>query len=213
MDLDFRDDSISLVSGVYSREGVAYARVSTLLDTRWPFTGSGTSASDLGTRMHAAIDAHLGAPQTRPWQTPELRHFGRFLSDHPELACIGHEFPVYDIALRVAGTCDALFYDTTTSNMVLVDWKRTRGLYPTSAERYQMQLSIYAHLIKVRYRVDIDSAMLVLLHPDNDTYKAIVVPLLDPIDFMHDALSAIDLPTTPLPTANIGPETGRVGAQ
>jgi hypothetical protein len=208
MDLDFRDDSICLRQGVYWREGVSYARVSTLLDTRWPFTGGQSTASDLGTRMHAAIDAYLAAPTEIAWQTSELGHFGQFVRDHPELVCIGHEFPVFDPLLRVAGTCDALFYDTITSNMILVDWKRTRGLYPSSAERYQMQLSIYANLIKGRYCVDIDSAMLVLLHPDNDTYKAIVVPLLAPVDFMRDALATIGLPMPPLPTSSTEPETG-----
>lgn len=194
MDLALHDDSIRLVDGAYVRCGVSYVRVSSLLSVRWPFQGTGTVHSQLGTDMHAAIDDYLGSG-VRVLDTPELSYLYSFLDDNPALRCVGHEFPVFSIAACVAGTCDALFYDMESSEFILVDWKRSRALFPSSAERYQMQLSIYKALIMERYRVNVDRAMLVLLHPDNDGYRAIVVPLVDPSKFMRDSLAAIGLPT------------------
>lgn len=71
--------------------------------------------------------------------------------------------------------------------MVLVDWKRCRALYPTAAEHYQLQLSLYRDIIKESSGIVVNRLLLVLLHPDNDDYRLLDVPYTDTTTLLESA--------------------------
>jgi hypothetical protein len=93
---------------------------------------------------------------------------------------------VSDTAWRIAGTVDALFLHRTSGRRMLVDWKRTKCLWPESAETYQLQLSIYAAIL-ARNAQPVDVMALALFHPANASFEWVVVPPIDVTFYTHNA--------------------------
>ena len=192
----------------YMIRGIACARVTHVIaqfrpsETIYP---PSTAAAD-GTAMHARIEAMLKGDTAAPFPLKSQaspRPPGRSLNPAaltpPQVqACIDtHINPaewrldaaercVSDTAWRIAGTVDALFLHRTSGKRMLVDWKRTKGLWPESAEIYQLQLNIYAAIL-ARNAEPVDVMALALFHPSNTAFKWVVVPAINVDLYTHNA--------------------------
>lgn len=166
----------------YIRAGRSYERVSTVLNANgFAYTGpvaASTVARDRGTALHEDIASFFAQTPSVPGRDMHLFH--AFLRDKPHYRMDMFETPVFSDTYGVAGTLDALFYDTERNVHVLVDWKRAKYLYHESAQRYQMQLSMYSLFLLEDRGITVSDMYLVLLHSDNATYKMEQVPYLDP---------------------------------
>ncbi len=105
------------------------------------------AAGDLGTEVHAAIEAHtLGKPMP-PWSPvvkPYMGGFEAFLKDF-EPVFTATEASVYNRSQRYAGTLDAIATLTlplyTEAKSYIVDAKTGKGIYPEIG----MQLAAYRY--------------------------------------------------------------------
>lgn len=151
--------------------------------------------ADRGTRMHKDIENFLkGIPFQEEYK--ELSMFMRFYNE----CIIPQALKFYDaekiIELKqhnIAGTVDALF-QKANGDFVMVDWKRSKHLildgYPkkygfgrglsvlshldnSSYYKYEMQQSFYKYILEKDYKMRISSMILVVLHPEYDTYYPI----------------------------------------
>lgn len=203
----------------YVIRGIACARVTHVIaqfrpsETVYP---PSTAAAD-GTAMHAKIEAMLKGDTTTPFPLKsQVRLRTPAAADtHPApqvQACINtHINPaewrldaaercVSDTAWRIAGTVDALFLHRTSGKRMLVDWKRTKGLWPESAEIYQLQLNIYAAIL-ARSAEPVDVMALALFHPSNAAFKWVVVPAINVDLYTHNAHTLSPPPSSPPPSS------------
>ena len=149
----------------YSRNGRLFGQVSQVLNLDFPYTGpttGSTEARDKGTALHAMIDCRLTTGMKSGH--PEMAQFEAFLADHPFLTAVMHERPIFSETHGIAGTPDAIFYCAETDRYVLADWKRIRGLYPSSAVRYQMQLNLYKQFVLEDLGMKIDDMVHILFY-------------------------------------------------
>ncbi len=155
------------------------------------------AAAQLGTDMHAAIEAYyMGEPLA---QMDTSRLFQAFAADH-QLSPYRTEWAVYDEPSRVAGTID--FLDCTDGRYTMYDWKRSEkivdptgrvdkvnnygkhGFAPiahlddTSFWHYALQQSMYRYILEKNYGIEVDECNLVVLHPSYTRYFLIPVPYL-----------------------------------
>lgn len=153
---------------------------------------NGDRAAAEGQDLHERIEAHLnGRPVTR--EDPAFQFFLRFLDDHPELQPLRTEWRIYDEALMVAGTVDALFRRDDGA-LVMVDWKRTKALKKenpwqtglgalrhlpdTNYYRYALQQNVYREILRRRYDLRVDEMNLLVLYPGNPSYQMHDVPAM-----------------------------------
>ena len=171
----------------YTIDGVQHARVSYVISQLHPsshvFPKTAAAAAALGTAMHASIHAMLlGATDDFPLKAQALAALSTVLRGATLVAA---EHLVANRDARIAGTIDALFR-RPNGNLVLVDWKRTRALFPAAAETYQLQLSLYAALLAAA-GLPVAEHMLILLHPDNATFRHVPVPPVDVSVYLANA--------------------------
>lgn len=176
----------------YVIRGLHYARVSYVIsqlhpsETVYPVATSGVSAAMLGTIMHKNIEDYMNGNKASQFELkPQLE---QFIAAHitGKWRLFSSEERIWDAEMRIAGTVDALFVNDKTLQFMIVDWKRTRGLYPDSAIQYQLQLNIYKQIL-ARMGRDVVSMGLVILHPDNTTFKWVDVPDIDVSKFVDNA--------------------------
>lgn len=81
----------------------------------------------LGTEMHDSAERKLNG---LPYQdkTKEMWMLENFLRDHPHLEIYRTESYVHDVARRICGSADALFFNHLTGRYLLVDFKRCREI-------------------------------------------------------------------------------------
>ncbi len=94
-----------------------------------PYTRT-ARAADLGTRIHAAVEAHSTGKPMPAWQDDEkarMGHFLQFLEDYrPEF--IASEATVYNRRQGYAGTFDGIA--VIDGRALMLDMKTGRGIYP-----------------------------------------------------------------------------------
>lgn len=180
------------VGNYYTIDELQYVRVSHVIsELTVPSSGlfkPGSSARDLGTQMHRDIERYLCGEIDRPFELKP--QFLRFLNTHIDPVWRFHasEQLVFNTHARIAGTVDALFVNKTTGKFMIVDWKRTRGLYAESMLKYQLQLNLYRHIIGA---TRVDMLALVILHPDNTDFHFVEVPFMDVSFYMDNAINFI----------------------
>lgn len=138
-----------------------------------------------GTRMHAAIEAHLkGEPVS---DHDEVLRFVDAIHPSQLGNVVTTEWAIYDEEWGIAGTLDALFRKGDW--FLLADWKRSKiknanrwesALNPISHlqscnyEKYSLQLSLYRLILERKYQMPMGPfhPTIVQLHPEAD-FKAI----------------------------------------
>ena len=162
----------------------------------------GKASRDLGTLMHARIEAHyLGHEHDA--DTLNDRTFGMFLDfhrNHP-LTPYRTEWVIFDEDHSLAGTLDFLAVNPDGS-FEIYDWKRStkvvgengmpipdkygkRAFAPishvadTTFNHYALQLSIYRYILATKYGIVAREAHLGVFHPDMRRYHVVDVPYLE----------------------------------
>jgi hypothetical protein len=126
-----------------------------------------------GTTVHALIEDHIRYGKTPVPSHPHAKEFYngymRFRQDNTHLVNWHAEIRVYWARGRFRGTIDALAFDTTKKEWIVVDWKRVKAIYTTSFEldvkgygpmskypdcnhiHYSLQTGLYAYVISKFY--------------------------------------------------------------
>lgn len=149
-------------------------------------------AASQGTQMHKNIEDFYNDLSVNDY-SKEFKMFLDFHEDHRNLKPFRTEWCVYDENLKLAGSIDMVFENN--GSLIICDWKRSReiresnryegGLYPLSHLphanywHYSLQLNIYRAILEKNYGVKVESLLLVCLHPNNDFYQKIEVPLME----------------------------------
>lgn len=138
----------------------------------------------------------------------EWGHFRDF--DHKLRTVYGFEpyrseWRVYDVAHRICGTVDMVYYCPSQGTYHMMDWKRSRGIekenkYKTGAKphfhrepscnyyKYTVQMAVYQYIIEKHYGIRITDSRLVVLHPSNSAAIEVMVPNIQSrlIPFLQD---------------------------
>ena len=172
------------------------------------WNASGKAASEAGTAMHLAIEQFLhGSPeQIDPSikETPEWKYFMKFWEDcGHDLEPYRSEWEVFTDSLtpiegerkiKLCGSIDMVFRRKSDGKYVIYDWKRSKeiksnnpfasGLPPlehlpdTNYWHYTLQLNVYKWMLENYYGIEIGDLYLVILHPDNSSYKRMRLNIL-----------------------------------
>lgn len=172
---------------------------------------NGRIASEAGTKMHLAIEQYLNdAGHLIPKEvldTPEWKYFMSFWHDH------GHDIEPYrlewevftDPQTKLTGSIDGVFRRKSDGKFLIYDWKRSKeiksdnpfggkGFPPvehiqdTNYWHYTLQLNVYRWILETYYDMEVADMYLVILHPDNKSYKRMRLNRLD--DEVADMIQA-----------------------
>lgn len=157
---------------------------------------NGKEAAELGTLMHLNIEYYYnGMKYTKGFtKTPEYKLFQKYLKDHKEYKAYRTEWMVYAKSYRLAGSIDMVYSDPNSNDpndVVVADWKRSKEIkfenrwetgYGPLQEydncnyiHYSLQLNVYRMILEKYYGKRVTEMFLVILHPNQDTYKKIPV--------------------------------------
>ena len=200
----WREVSVPRLIGGMRRRGTLEARYPNMtardIARQWDRVAS--EACRLGTLMHEAIHGMLsGQPLDRDTSeiAVELEMARQFVAEQIEAKgrrVFRTEMPIfYDdpaSGVVIPGSVDLLVSDPDGS-IILFDWKRSRKLdasYDVSdvlpwledskLNRFSLQLSLYAVILRKCYRLNVKAMYLVALHPENPDYR--MIPAADLTD-------------------------------
>ena len=162
---------------------------------------NGKLASELGTKMHAALEIYLN---TMYWsKDPSIQMELSMAKTFFEKEIVAKGWEVYRTEptifindptrqILLAGSVDCICRDPRTDEFIIMDWKRSKGIDITADGRfgwgtcegfeslenlnyshYSLQLHIYRYIFMHCYGKQISSEHLyiVVFHPMNDSYK------------------------------------------
>jgi hypothetical protein len=174
------------------------------------WSDNGKTASEAGTAMHLAIEQFLhGSPEEiKPEvkDTPEWRYFMKFWADcGGDLEPYRSEWEVWTSNdIKLCGSIDMVFRRKSDGKFVIYDWKRSKeikaenqygnGLAPLdhlpdcNYWHYTMQLNVYKWMLEKFYGLDVADLYLVILHPDNPSYRRMRLNILE--DEVEDMIEA-----------------------
>ena len=175
----------------------------------------GTMASEVGTFMHAQTESYFrdgtfetiypfcynGETEAISLER-EKQYFLQFVSDYA-IKPYRQEWPVYDLALNVAGTIDLICQEDDGS-FTIYDWKRsskvvnalgqpiTEGfngkmsvnginLPDTSFYHYCLQQNLYRYMLEQHYGIRVRAMNLVVLCASYPSYYVAQVPKMDEV--------------------------------
>jgi hypothetical protein len=169
------------------------------------WSDSGTEASALGTRMHLDIERYnnaepvgnLAGDEYEPCLGTEWDYFLNYEKRHRLVRGFvpyRTEWLVFKEDIKLAGSID-MIYLKPDGTLAIYDWKRAKemkyensyqsGLAPldhlpdTNYWHYSLQLNIYRRILEEFYGVVVSELALVVLHPNNDDYRVIMLNRMD----------------------------------
>lgn len=125
----------------------------------------------------------------------EWNYFIQFITDYPDMVPYRTEWMIYDEDSKVAGSID-MVYENSDGTLSIYDWKRCKeivkqntwnkfALEPlikhipdTNFWHYSLQLNTYKYILERKYGKTIRDLYLVRLHPTNNSYELIEVPIM-----------------------------------
>jgi len=162
-------------------------------------------ASGAGTRMHLDIEHYnnaepVGNLEGDDWKPQEGAEWSYFLEYERKhrirrgFVPYRTEWLVFKEDIKLAGSID-MVYKKPDGTFAIYDWKRAKemkyenkfqsGLPPldhlpdTNYWHYSLQLNVYRRMIEELYGCVVSEMALVVLHPNNDTYKVIALNRMD----------------------------------
>ena len=131
----------------------------------------GRESSEAGTKLHLAIERFLDAyptPVPSP-TTTEWTYFQTFWSTLGlDLEPYRLEWPVWVEELKLAGAIDCVFRRKSDGAFFIYDWKRSKDI---SRVNNFNELNLYRWILETYYDIPIAGMYLIVLHPDNKSYK------------------------------------------
>ena len=184
-----------------------YGRTDKEITDEW--SENGRIASEAGTKMHLAIEQFLNdAADLIPADvlaSVEWKYFNQFWKDHgDDLEPYRMEWEVWVEEIKLAGSIDGVFRRKSDGTFLIYDWKRSKDIksdnpfgtgFPpvdhladTNYWHYTLQLNVYRWILETYYGLTISEMYLVILHPDNKSYKRMRLNKLD--DEVADMIEA-----------------------
>lgn len=173
------------------------------IKTQW--SNSANEASSAGTRMHLDIEhynnadpvGNLEADDWKPNASPEWDYFiaydKRWREKHG-FEPYRTEWLVFKEDIKLAGSIDML-YKKPDGTIAIYDWKRAKeikfentyqnmlppleNLPDTNYWHYSLQLNIYRRILEELYDIVVSELALVVLHPNNKSFKVIMLNRMD----------------------------------
>ena len=161
------------------------------LEIKQSWEENGKKASGNGTKMHKMIENYYNGIENNE-EDCKSKEFTYFLKYDEEVRKKKNMIPyrtewsIFDGDLDLAGQLDML-YKKEDGTYGLYDWKRVKEIktdnsYEKGLGRlkhlphcnyyhYSLQLNVYKRILEKRYDLKISEMVLVVLHPDNDSYK------------------------------------------
>lgn len=166
---------------------------------------SKNEASSAGTRMHLDIEhynnadpvGNLAGDNYEPLEGKEWSYFLDYEKKHrikKGFFPYRTEWLVFKEDIKLAGSID-MVYKKADGTFAIYDWKRAKemkfensfqsGLHPldhlpdTNYWHYSLQLNIYRRILEELYDAHVSEMALVVLHPNNTTYKVILINRMD----------------------------------
>lgn len=156
-------------------------------------------ASTKGTNMHKAIEDFFNGELVEEPDTKEFGYFKNwwksFTENNPTYRPYRTEWMVYNDKKTIAGSID---YTTINhlEEITIFDWKRSKeikakspfgkkGLWPLkhlddcNYAHYCLQLNCYRLILMNFYGKKVNGMYLIILHPDNNNYMMLPVPVLE----------------------------------
>jgi len=152
---------------------------------------NGKKASGSGTKMHKMIENFYNDIKNNE-EDCKLKEYTFFLDFDREVRVAKKfepyrtEWSIFDGDIDLAGQLDML-YKREDGTFALYDWKRVKDIKTDNQYEkglgklkhlphcnyyhYSLQLNVYKKILETRYDIIVSEMMLVVLHPDNDTYK------------------------------------------
>ncbi len=157
---------------------------------------NGRVASSRGTLLHYHAECLLNGVAVAAPHSPE---FSQICCLDAALREMGYspfrtEVCLFHCGLCVAGQADALYMHEATSELALLDWKRTKsirednpwrllkepiGLPDTNGWLYALQLNVYSYILSTEYGYDVSRMYLGQVHPTLSRARLIEVPKLE----------------------------------
>jgi ATP-dependent exoDNAse (exonuclease V) beta subunit len=153
-------------------------------------------AATAGTAMHLDIERFYNQVIVNN-ETQEYTHFlnfaSQFLEVRPDVLPYRTEWMVWDTNLKFAGSID-MVYENPDGTLIIYDWKRSKEVNKTNGWgssahtecvnhipdtnfwHYSLQLNTYKALLEKNYGKKVAELTLVILHPNNKSFRLINVP-------------------------------------
>jgi len=162
------------------------------------WAANGKEASEAGTAIHLAIEMYLnGCSEIPPaiQDSVEWKYFTRYWEkDSRRWQPWRTEWEIWDDQLLLAGSVDMVFKSIADGTYAIYDWKRAKeikmenpfqsGLGPLAHLpdcnywQYTLQLNLYRWILEKNYGLVITELALIVLHPNNSSFKRYVLPIL-----------------------------------
>jgi hypothetical protein len=184
-------------------ESKYYGMTPDAIKKQW--SDSGIEASTLGTRMHLDIEhynnadpvGNLAGDEWAPQEGPEWNYFldyERKWRVPQGLVPYRTEWLVFKEEIKLAGSID-MVYRKPDGTLAIYDWKRAKEikmenpwqkmyapldhLPDTNYWHYSLQLNIYRRILQEKYGETVSELALVILHPNNKSYKVVRINMMD----------------------------------
>jgi ATP-dependent exoDNAse (exonuclease V) beta subunit len=161
-------------------------------------------AATKGTKMHYDIECFYNEQPSKENDSIEYKHFLKFAADYAHLKPYRTEWMVFHEEMKLAGSIDMVF-ENPDGTLQIFDWKRCKELRfvntwqqaipsclghldDTNYSHYSLQLNIYKVILEQKYDKKITGLFLVVLHPNNESYKVVEVR-----DLQEDVHQLFDL--------------------
>ena len=167
---------------------------------------NGIAASEAGTKMHLDIECFYNDMDVEIEEDcVEWKYFEEFEEEvGGKKEPYRTEWMIWDRELKFAGSID-MIYKNPDGTLDIYDWKRSKEIKMDNKWQssitpcikhipdcnyyhYCLQLNTYKALLEKNYDVTIRDMYLVVLHPNNDTYKHIKV-----LDLQREVNALFDL--------------------
>jgi len=192
-----------MMSGRNWRDSKYYGMTPEQIKKQW--SDSGTDASAAGTKMHLDIEhyynaepiGNLAGDDWSPTPGPEWDYFQAFEATWctPRgFVPFRTEWLVFKEDIKLAGSID-MIYKKPDGTLAIYDWKRAKDikfenkyqkmtapldhLPDTNYWHYSLQLNIYRRILQELYDVTVSELALVVLHPNQTTYKVVRLNMMD----------------------------------
>jgi hypothetical protein len=185
---------------------------------------NGADKARYGTSLHYAIEMYLNEQPVPEPIPPEFQLFLEWRKKHPTWIPYRTEWSVFHEEFQVAGQIDSLWFDQSTGQFIMVDWKcvqkmetessyKEKGFIPfenfpnTNLWHYVIQQNLYRFFLESKYGIKVHTCYLVQLH--QKLKEAVEWPLDDIQSDMFTALTnfRLEYPVDPDPDPEIEIET------
>ena len=169
------------------------------------WSDDGGDSSSRGTRMHMDIERYynaspIGNLAADDWEANASTEWDYFMAFEKRwriprgLYPFRTEWLVFNDKIKLAGSIDMVF-TKPDGTLAIYDWKRAKEIkydnkYQTALQpiqhlpdtnywHYSLQLNVYRRMLELFYDVKVSELALVILHPNNRSFKVIQLNLMD----------------------------------